>query len=77
MMKKAREVVTTISENIDILVYGIGAATVDEMLDKVDSSVDWQEAVMNKFGVEYDVIRFLFKQHIINPDLVELIWETR
>lgn len=77
MMKKAREVVVTVAENIDILVHGLGQATIEDTLMVIDDSAELQAAVGSKFGVDYSIIKFLFDQQVINRDLVELAWEVK
>lgn len=76
MLKKAREVIVTVADNIDILVYGVGADTVDQTFELADNDAELQTLIASKFGVEYDVIKFLFAEGIINKDLVELLWEA-
>lgn len=76
MLKKAREVVTTVADNIDILVYGVGAETVDETFEIADVDPELQILIATKFGTDYTIIKFLFQEGIINKDLVELLWET-
>jgi hypothetical protein len=77
MMKKAREVVVTIAENIDILVYGTGMKSIDETLELINNDITLQQVVARKFGVEYNVIRFMFDYEVINCDLVELMWNVK
>lgn len=76
MMKKARDVIVTIVEHIDILVYGVGMESIDDTLNAIDADEEMQKVVAQKFGVDYSVIRFLFDQQIINRDLVELYWSA-
>lgn len=75
LLKKAREAVTVVVEHIDILVYGIGCETIADTLNTCDADENLRSAVAQKFGIDYDVIKFLFDENIVNSDLVELYFE--
>ena len=73
-MMAAREVVVTIAENIDILVHGTGTTSIVDALTLLNADKKLQQVVTRKFGVDYNVILFLFENNIINIDLVEILW---
>lgn len=73
-LKKAREVVVSVAEHIDILVLGCGFDTIDETLAACDADVDLQKEVTKEYGVDYALIRFMFDHNVINRDLIELMF---
>jgi len=72
-IKKAREVIVNIVENIDIIIFGTEANTLQEAFTTLDNNKDYQEVVYEEFGVEYHVINHLFNKGVINSDFVELV----
>lgn len=72
LIAQAREVITTIVENLDIIVQGTGTNNIDQAFKIVEKNPDHQQAIAEEFGVEFDLIKELFDQKIINTDLVEL-----
>lgn len=69
---RAREVITTISQNIDIICF-YANGNIDESFEVIDNEgLEIQQEVSDEFGVDYDLIKQLFKNGIINRDLVEL-----
>lgn len=72
LVARVREVITTIVENIDIIVLGTGASTLSDAFDAIQADVHKQEAVVEEFGLSIDLIRELFDLGVINTDLIEL-----
>ena len=76
MMAKAREMITTIIENADILVWGTGHTTVSEALCQVEKE-GIEDVVTDRMGVEYSLIRFAFDEGIIKQDWVDIVMEAK
>jgi hypothetical protein len=72
LIAQAREVITTIVENLDIIVQGTGTHNIDQAFKMVEKNAEHQQAVAEEFGVEFELIKELFDHSIINVDLVEL-----
>lgn len=72
LIAQAREVITTIVENLDIIVQGTGTTNINQAFDIVDKNPAHQRAIAEEFGVEFELIRELFEHGVINVDLVEL-----
>ena len=70
---KAREVIVTIVENVDFLVYGSGADTVGDAIKIISSDKTMQECVEEEFGVCFYTIEHLFHNGVINQNLLELL----
>ena len=71
-LKLAREMIVTISQNIDIIRY-YGGSTIEEafaIMDKEGSSI--QNDVTEQFGVDYDLVKELVLTNFINRDLLDL-----
>ena len=73
LIKKCREVITTIVENIDIIMLGTGKANLSEALDEIESDAAMTRAVQDEFGLDMIFIRELFDRGVINSDLIELM----
>ena len=76
MLAKAREMITTIIENADILVWGTGHTTVSEALHQVEND-GLEDAVSDAMGVDYSLIRFAFDEGIIKQDWVDIVMEAK
>jgi len=71
-LKQAREMIVTISQNIDIIRY-YGGSTLDEAFSIMDrEGEEIQQAVTAEFGVPYELIRELVLTDFINRDLLDL-----
>jgi hypothetical protein len=69
---KAREVIVTIAQNIDIIRHQ-GGTTLDEAFDVIDSRPSSLRAGIGAdFGVDYELIKDLVQGGIINRDLLDL-----
>lgn len=76
MLAKARQMITTIIENADILVWGTGHTTVSEALHQVEND-GLEDAVSDAMGVDYSLIRFAFDEGIIKQDWVDIVMEAK
>lgn len=74
IVAKARETIVAISENVDILVHGVAAVGVVEALDIIDQHPGYKKDIVTEFGVDYDVISFLFRSGALNENLLQLVW---
>jgi hypothetical protein len=72
LIARAREVITTIVENLDIIVQGTGTQNINTAFKIIEKDPEHQQAVSEEFGVEFELIKELFEYGIINTDLVEL-----
>ena len=71
-LKLAREMIVTISQNIDIIRY-YGGNTIEEafaLMDAEGSSI--QDDVTDQFGVDYNLVKELVLTNFINRDLLDL-----
>jgi hypothetical protein len=71
-LKLAREMIVTISQNIDIIKF-YGGSTIEEafaLMDAEGSSI--QDDVTEQFGVPYTMVKELVLTNFINRDLLDL-----
>lgn len=72
LIAQAREVITTIVENLDIIVQGTGTHNINQAFKLVEKTPEHRQAIAEEFGVDFDLIKELFDHGVINADLVEL-----
>jgi len=71
-LKMAREMIVTISQNIDIIRY-YGGTTIEEAFELMDADgADIQSDVTAQFGVDYAMVKELVLSNFINRDLLDL-----
>lgn len=71
-LARAREMIVTISQNIDIIRY-YGGSTIEEAFAIMDKEgADIQNDVTKNFGVDYNLIKELVLTNFINRDLLDL-----
>lgn len=71
-IQRAREVIVTISQNIDIIRY-YGGSTIEEAFSIMDAEGDEIQAdVTEQFGVDYELVKDLVLGGTINRDLIDL-----
>ena len=71
-LKKAREMIVTISQNIDIIRY-YGGSTIEEAFQIMDADGESiQNDVTAQFGVPYTMVKELVLTNFINRDLLDL-----
>jgi hypothetical protein len=73
MLAKAREVVTTIVENVDVMLYGTCSTTLHDALAAIDTDPEMQADVRSEFGVDFAIIQHLFDHDVINRSMIELL----
>lgn len=72
LIAKVREMITTVVENMDIIVHGTGTTILSDAFDNISNDPGKRQAVLEEFGLDFDLIRDLFDRNIINTDLIEL-----
>lgn len=71
-LARAREMIVTIAQNIDIIRY-YGGSTIDEAFDLMDrDGAGIQADVTRQFGVPYALVKELVLTNFINRDLLDL-----
>ena len=70
-MARVRDMITTIVENMDIIIYGTGEENVADALNTIEKQ-GYQSAVEDRFGVDYEMIRFVFDTGIIKQDWIDI-----
>lgn len=71
-LARAREMIVTIAQNIDIIRY-YGGNTIEEAFALIDGDGDIiKDDVTRQFGVDYEMIKELVLSNFINRDLLDL-----
>jgi hypothetical protein len=73
---KAREVIVTIIENLDVIIYGTGTRILTDAMHKIRQDVNLRKCVEEEFGVPVETITYLFTKQVISQDWVELIHDN-
>jgi len=73
---KAREVITTIIENLDIVILGTGNTVLADAMTVVEQDAEMRECIEEEFGVAAEVITYLFQNNIIKQEWVELLYDN-
>jgi hypothetical protein len=75
-LARAREMIVTIAQNIDIIKY-YGGTTIEDAFKLMDSEgTEIQQDVTNQFGVSYDLVKELVLTGFINRDLLDLKFDN-
>jgi len=72
LIAKVREVITTIIENMDIVLLGTGTRRLADAFEKIEATPQMQIAIKEEFNLDFAIIKDLFTLGVINTDLVEL-----
>lgn len=72
-LAKAREVVVTILENLDVIILGTGKKNIVDAMQTIKYNDDFTQCVEQEFGVPVETIEYLFHKNIIRQDWVELL----
>jgi hypothetical protein len=72
LMSKAREAVTTIVENADVLIDGTQSRDVDAAIATVDADQEYQDSIKKEFRMPWSLVRDCLTEGIINLDFIEL-----
>lgn len=71
-LARAREMIVTIAQNIDIIKF-YGGRTIEDAFDLMDSDGESiQDDVTQQFGIPYEMIKELVLTNFINRDLLDL-----
>ena len=74
-IEKVREVVITIIENSDVIMLAAknkGAKNIIEALQVFEKN-NWTSIIEEEFGVNYDVVKYLFTMGVIKQEWVNLL----
>jgi len=75
-LAKAREVITNIIENLDIIILGTGNKILVDALEGIEKDTEMSNVIEVEFGVPFDTISYLFEKDIIKQDWVELLYDN-
>lgn len=73
---KAREVITTIIENLDIIILGTGNKILSDAMSSVENDNQMRTCVEEEFGVAAETISYLFEENIVKQEWVELLYDN-
>lgn len=73
---KAREVIVTIIENLDVIIFGTGTRILTDAMIKINKDVELRACVEEEFGVPVETITYLFTKNVISQDWAELIYDN-
>ena len=76
LISKAREVITAIVENIDIIIHGTGCKNLQDSLAIIASNPSMQQAVKEEFNVGFNTIERLLTAGVIKKEWMELLYDT-
>ena len=71
---KAREVIITIAENMDIILYQSPSKDLTEAFKVIDTKPELQLGITQEFGVSYETIKYLITAEIINRSFIDLMY---
>ena len=72
LREQVTKVITVIVENMDIIVLGTGTKILKDAFRDISQDALKQQAVLEEFGVGYEIIQHLLDRQVINRDLLEL-----
>lgn len=75
LIAKAREVVVTILENLDVITYGTDCKILADAMEVIRDNIEYRTCVEEEFGVGYEVIKYLFDSEIIKQEHAELMYD--
>lgn len=75
-LAKAREVITNIIENLDIIILGTGNNILADAIEGIDKDTEMSRVIEEEFGVPFDTISYLFEKNIIKQDWIELLYDN-
>jgi hypothetical protein len=74
-IRKARERITAIVDNIDLIRDGTGCNRLMDAIKQVDQVPEVQECIEQEFGVAWSVVKDLFDKGVIKYQWLELIYD--
>lgn len=75
-LAKAREVIVTIIENLDVIILGTNNRILTDAMNAIENDPDMRQCIEEEFGVSVETISFLFDNDIIKQDYVELLYDN-
>ena len=72
-LSRARKVVMTVMENLDVLVLGTESKSLAEAIKKIRGDSDYQSCIKSEFGVTHETIIELLDREVINQDHADLM----
>jgi len=75
-LKKAREALVVIYENLDIIIAGTNNTTLSGAMDTVKNDIGFREAVEEQFELEFEIIELLFEDGYLNEDFAQLMFDA-
>jgi hypothetical protein len=76
LIAKAREVITAIVENMDIIIYGTECKNLQDSLAVIAKDASMQRAIKEEFNVEFETIERLLTAGVIKKEWMELLYDT-
>lgn len=74
--QKAREVITTIIENLDIIILGTNNNILADAMHTVEHDEMMRKCVEEEFGLGAETLTYLFENDIIKQDWAELLYDN-
>lgn len=75
-LKKAREALVVIYENLDIIIAGTNNTTLGGAMKTIASNVDFKHAVEEQFEIEFKLLELLFEDGYLNEDFAQLMFDA-
>jgi hypothetical protein len=77
ILARVREVITSIVENMDVIIFGSNSDNLTDAITTVSASVSLQADVQEEFGVSFDTIKYLLDQKVINREWLEFMYDNK
>lgn len=74
-IERVKEMITTVIENSDIIVMGSNTNNIREALNQIE---EWneQQIIREEFGLDYEVVKYLFEEDIIKQEWINLLYKV-
>lgn len=73
MLQKARETVVAIAENLDVIIYGTNAKTLDEAFKNMSKDLKLEHGVEKNLGISVGLVREAIDCGMINKNLLSVM----
>ena len=73
VIQQARERITGVAENMDLLLVISGCDNVIDAISHIDVHEIMQEEVLEEFGLEWSLVKLLFAGGVITPMMIEIM----
>ena len=74
-LAEVRKVITTIIENLDIIILGTNNKILTDAMEVIITNEDMQECIVEEFNVPVETMKYLFDENIIKQDWVEILYD--